>query len=245
MGFDLSPLRLVDQSSQRTKCSDNNLEHWSTRCVDIPHGQCDMVQRTFAEEGPSNSKVNIALRLQWCSCIYGSVRCGRTRRANSALLRSGSRPDDSTNGCSRKRSSSVPIIIDPLCQTLLLFQVEVKHPLLVCPSPRTDRSRTSRCLFRKSSWRSYLMDREDCNVPRRSLLPQSSPHSLQRNGLTLSHVLELRLFRPLILALFCCDHNHSVSVGLDALSSSASLFEILEVLSVLGFGEVWNNRSGF
>ena len=36
-----------------------------------------------------------------------------------------------------------------------------------------------------------------------------------------------------------------MSVGLDALSSSASLFEILEVLSVSGFAEVWNYRSGF
>ena len=245
MGFNLSPLRLADQSSQRTKCGDNNLEHWSARCVDIPHGQCDMVQRTFAEEGHSNSKVNIAPRLRWCSCIYDSVRCSRTRRANSAFLRSGCWSDDFTNGCSRKHGSSIRSVINHVCQAIFLFQVEVKHSLLVFPRPRTDRSRTSRCLFRKSSWRSYLMDREDCNVPRRSLLPQSSPHSLQRNGLTLSHVLELRLFRPLILALFCCDHNHSVSVGLDALSSSASLFEILEVLSVLGFGEVWNNRSGF
>ncbi len=204
MGFNRSPLRLADQSSQRTKCSDNNLEHWSTRCVDLPHGQCDMVQRTFAEEGPSNSKVNIAPRLRWCSCIYDSVRCSRTRRANSAFLRSGSWSDDFTNGCSRKRGSSIRSVIDHICQAIFLFQVEVevKHSLLVFPSPRTDRSWTSRCLFRKSAWRSYLMDREDCNVPRRSILPKSSPHSLQRNRLTLSHVLELRLFRPLIWRYF-------------------------------------------
>ncbi len=152
MGFSLSPLRLVNESSQRTKCGDNNLEHWSTRCVDIPHGQCDMVQRTFAEEGPSNSKVNIALRLQRCSCIYGSVRCGRTRRANSAFLRSGSGSDGFTNGCSRKRGSSIRSVIDHICQAIFLFQVEVKHSLLVFPSPRTDRSGTGRGLLRKSSW---------------------------------------------------------------------------------------------
>ena len=148
VGVNLSPLRLADEPSQWTKCGNNNFEHWGTRCIAIPFREHDLVQRTLAEEGPSDSKVNIGPRVRRCSYIYDSVRCRRTRRANSALLRSGSRPDDSTNGCSRKRSSSVPIIIDPLCQTLLLFQVEVKHPLLVCPSPRTDRSRTRRSLLR-------------------------------------------------------------------------------------------------
>ncbi len=200
MGFNLSPFRLVDESSQRTKCSDNNLEHWSTRCVDIPHGQCDLVQRSFAEEGRSDSKVNIAPRLRWCSCIYESVRCRRTRRANSAFLRSGSWSDDFTNGCSRKRGSSIRSVIDHICQAIFLFQVEVKHSLLVFPSPRTDRSGTSRCLFRKSSWGSDLMDREDCNVPRRSILPKSGPYSLQRNKRTLGALENLEASRQSILS---------------------------------------------
>ena len=188
MGVNLSPLRLADEPSQWTKCSNNNFEHWGIRCIAIPFREHDLVQRTLAEEEPSDAKVNIGPRLRWCSCSYDSAHGRRTRRADSALLRPGSRPDDSTNGCSRKRSGSFPSIIDPFCQTLLLFQVEVKHSLLVLSSPRTDRSGTSCSLLRKSSWRPYLMDRENCNVPRRNIFPQSSPHSLQRNRFTLGHI---------------------------------------------------------